>query len=402
MKCGLLGRKLGHSYSPAIHALLGDYEYTLYEKEPQELESFLRCGDWDGINVTMPYKQAVIPYLDFVTDIATELGAVNTIIRRDGKLIGDNTDYWGFLSMLERSGLSPAGKKCLVLGSGGASQVAQAVLRSKDANVIVISRSGEDNYENLSRHADAAIIVNTTPVGMYPNTGVSPVDLDQFPHLEGVLDVVYNPARTQLLWDAQKRRITAMNGLWMLICQAKCAAERFADRPISDENVARIHTVLQAQMENIILIGMPGCGKSTVGRLLAEKTGRILVDTDAQIEILAQKTIPRIFAEDGEAVFRDLETKVLAEFCKQSGLVIATGGGCVTQVRNHPLLHQNGTIFWLQRDLDKLPTDGRPLSTDLAAMYRTRAPLYAQFADHTIDNNGNMEATITAILEVTP
>ena len=402
MKCGLLGRKLGHSYSPAIHALLGDYEYTLYEKEPQELESFLRCGDWDGINVTMPYKQAVIPYLDFVTDIASQLGAVNTITRRDGKLIGDNTDYWGFLSMLAKSGLSPAGKKCLVLGSGGASQVAQAVLRSKDANVIVISRSSEDNYENLSRHADAAIIVNTTPVGMYPNTGVSPVDPDQFPHLEGVLDVVYNPARTQLLLDAQKRSIPAMNGLWMLICQAKCAAERFTDRPISDEKATRIHAVLKAQTDNIILIGMPGCGKSTVGRLLAEKTGKIFVDTDAQIEKMAQKTIPQIFAEDGEAVFRDLETQVLAEFGKQSGLVIATGGGCVTQLRNHPLLHQNGTIFWLQRDLDRLPTDGRPLSTDLAAMYCTRAPLYAQFADHIIDNNGNMEAAITAILEVTP
>ena len=400
MKCGLLGRKLAHSYSPAIHALLGNYEYNLYEKEPEELEAFLRSSDWDGINVTIPYKQAVIPYLDSLTPIASEVGAVNTIIRRDGKLIGSNTDYWGFLSMVEKSGLSPAGKKCLVLGSGGASQVVQAVLRSKNANVVVISRSGENNYENLSRHVDASIIVNTTPVGMYPNAGVSPVNLDRFPHLEGVLDLVYNPARTQLLMDAESRGIVAMNGLFMLVAQAKTAAEHFMDTTLSDAKLAEIHHSLRAQMENIILIGMPGCGKSTIGRLLAEKTGKYCVDADTEIENMAQKTIPRMFAEDGEAVFRDYETKVLDALGKRSGLVIATGGGCVTKMRNYPLLHQNGTIFWLQRELDRLVTEGRPLSTDLAAMYRTRAPLYAQFADHILDNNGTLDDAITAILEV--
>ena len=400
MKCGLLGRKLAHSYSPAIHALLGNYEYNLYEKEPEELEAFLRSSDWDGINVTIPYKQAVIPYLDSLTPIASEVGAVNTIIRRDGKLIGSNTDYWGFLSMVEKSGLSPAGKKCLVLGSGGASQVVQAVLRSKNANVVVISRSGENNYENLSRHVDASIIVNTTPVGMYPNAGVSPVNLDRFPHLEGVLDLVYNPARTQLLMDAESRGIVAMNGLFMLVAQAKTAAEHFMDTTLSDAKLAEIHHSLRAQMENIILIGMPGCGKSTIGRLLAEKTGKYCVDADTEIEHMAQKTIPRMFAEDGEAVFRDYETKVLDALGKRSGLVIATGGGCVTKMRNYPLLHQNGTIFWLQRELDRLVTEGRPLSTDLAAMYRTRAPLYAQFADHILDNNGTLDDAITAILEV--
>ena len=388
MKCGLLGRKLGHSYSPAIHALLGDYEYTLFEKETEELEDFLRNSDWDGINVTMPYKQAVTPYLDSVTDIAGQVGAVNTVIRQDGKLIGANTDYWGFLAMVAESGLSPTRKKCLVLGSGGASKVVQTVLENLTAHVVVISRSGENNYKNLSRHADAAIIVNTTPVGMYPNTGVSPVALDLFPHLEGVLDVVYNPARTQLLLDAEKRGIVAMNGLYMLVAQAKAAAELFTAAPIPGEKIAEIHAILRAQMENIILIGMPGCGKSTVGRLLTEKTGKTFVDTDAEIEKLAQKTIPRIFAEDGEKVFRDYETKVLEKFGKKSGLVIATGGGCVTESRNYPLLHQNGSIFWLQRDLEQLPTEGRPLSVDLAAMYRTRTPLYAQFADHIIDNNG--------------
>ena len=404
MKCGLLGRKLGHSYSPAIHALLGNYEYNLYEKEPEELEAFLRNSDWDGINVTMPYKQAVIPYLDSLTDFASEVGAVNTILRQDGKLIGGNTDYWGFLTMVAKGGLSPTRKKCLVLGSGGASKVVQAVLRSMKAHVVVISRSGKNSYENLSRHADASIIVNTTPVGMYPNTGVSPVNLDLFPHLEGVLDVVYNPARTQLLLDAEKRGIVAMNGLWMLVMQAKAAAECFTAEPISVERITEIHAILRAQMENIILIGMPGCGKSTVGRLLAEKTGKTFVDTDAEIEKRAQKTIPRIFAEDGEEVFRNYETKILSEFGKESGLIIATGGGCVTESRNYPLLHQNGAIFWLQRDIDKLPTDGRPLSQSrsLAEMYETRRPLYAQFADHTIDNNGSTEDAVTAILEVSP
>ena len=398
MKCGLLGRKLTHSYSPAIHAHLGDYEYALYEKEPDELEDFLHNGDWDGINVTIPYKQAIIPYLDELTPIAKDLGAVNTVIRRDGRLIGHNTDHFGFHAMLAQSGINPAGKKCLVLGSGGASKVVQSVLQMYEANVIVISRTGEDNYDNLFHHSDAAIIVNTTPVGMYPHTDMSPVDLSLFPHLEGVLDVIYNPARTRLLLDAEQAGIHAMNGLYMLVSQAKAAAEWFTGTPVSGEKAAEIHGFLRAQMENIILIGMPGCGKSTVGRLLAEQTGKAFVDTDTEIEKMAQKNIPRIFAEDGEEAFREYETKVLEKFCKESGLVISTGGGCVTQARNYPYLHQNGTVYWLQRDIEKLPTDGRPLSADLAAMYRTRTPLYTQFADYIIDNNGTAEHTLSQIL----
>lgn len=397
MKCGLLGRKLGHSYSPAIHALLGDYEYSLYEKEPDELASFLRDGDWDGINVTIPYKQTVIDHLDELTPIAKQLGAVNTIQRRDGKLIGTNTDYFGFHSMITKSGLSPAGKKCLVLGSGGASKVAQMVLREYGANTIVISRTGENNYSNLAQHRDAAILVNATPVGMYPNTGISPIDLDQFPNLEGVLDLIYNPSRTKLLLDAEKRGIVAMNGLWMLVAQAKCAAEWFTGTPISREITAQIHSNIKTSHENIILIGMPGCGKSTVGRMLAEMTGRRFVDTDAFIEEMAQKSIPRIFTEDGEAVFRDWETKALESIGKQSRLVIATGGGCVTQQRNYPLLHQNGTIYWLQRDVDKLPTDGRPLSVDLKELYHVRKSMYEAFADHVIDNNGDVHSAALKI-----
>lgn len=398
MKCGLLGRKLGHSYSPAIHALLGDYKYNLYEKEPEELEDFLRNGDWDGINVTTPYKQAVIPYLDELTLVANHLGAVNTVLRKDGKLIGTNTDYFGFCAMLLKSGLSPAGKKCLVLGSGGAAKVAQALLIEIGAKPYIISRNGENNYQNLHLHQDASIIINATPVGMYPNTGVSTVDLDMFPQLEGVLDMIYNPARTKLLMNAEQRGLVAVNGLRMLIAQAKNAAEWFSDSKIPNDKIDEIYGLLKAKTENIVLIGMPGCGKTTIGRLLAEKTGKRFADSDEQIEKVAQKTIPRIFAEDGGEVFRDWETKVLAELGKQSGLVIATGGGCVTMERNYPLLHQNGTIYWVQRDLNQLPTEGRPLSKDLETMYRMRQPQYAYFADHIVENNGTIEDAVSSIL----
>ena len=399
MKCGLLGRKLGHSYSPQIHAHLGDYEYALFEKEPEELKDFLQNGDFSGLNVTMPYKKDVIPFLDHLSPAAEKMGAVNTIVRKDGKLMGHNTDYFGFRSMVAQSGLSPAGKKCMVLGSGGASNTAVNVLRELGADVIVISRNGENNYDNLRRHADAAVIVNCTPVGMYPNTCIAPVDISIFPGLEGVLDVVYNPARTKLLLDAEEKGIKCMNGLWMLVAQAKESAEWFAETPISDEKIAEIHAVLRRRMENIVLIGMPGCGKSTIGQLLAEKTGKRFVDADEKIIELAGKPISAIFAEDGEAVFRDFETKVLEELGKQSGLVIATGGGCVTKARNYPLLHQNGTIFWLQREIEKLPTDGRPLSqaSKLADMYAIRKSMYEHFADHVVDNNAAPEETVQAI-----
>lgn len=399
MKCGLLGRKLGHSYSPQIHGHLGDYDYALFEKEPDALEDFLQNGDFTGLNVTVPYKKTVIPYLDMLSDRAQQLRAVNTIVRRGGKLIGHNTDFFGFETMLRKSGLQVAGKKVLVLGSGGASNTAVAVLREQGANVVVISRSGEDNYENLGKHADAAVIVNTTPVGMYPETDRSPIDLAVFPALEGVLDVIYNPARTKLLQQAEELGLVAMNGLLMLVAQAKESAEWFMDRKVDDSKIAEIHGLLQQQMENIILIGMPGCGKSSVGRLLADRIGKTFADADGMIEALAGKSIPKIFAEDGEESFRDWETKALAQLGKQSGLVIATGGGCVTKARNYPLLHQNGTIFWLQRDLDELPTDGRPLSqaNRLSDLYAVRKSLYAHFADYVVDNNGCIEEAAQAI-----
>ena len=403
MKCGLLGGKLSHSYSPQIHAHLGDYSYDLFERTPEQLPSFFQQGDFDAINVTIPYKKDVIPYCAELSEKAKRLGAVNTIVRsKDGKLIGHNTDYFGFESMLKKSGLSVKGKKVLILGSGGAANTAIAVLQDWGAKVIVVSRSGDNNYQNLHLHADASAIVNCTPVGMYPNNGVSPVDLDLFPRLDGVLDMIYNPARTQLLLDAEKRGITALNGLLMLVAQAKQSAEWFTGTSISDSKIHEIYATLRTQMENIILIGMPGCGKSTIGAILAEKAGKTLVDADFYLTESAGRSIPEIFASDGESYFRRLETQVLQELGKRSGIILATGGGCVTRDENYPLLHQNGTIFCIQRDLSALSTDGRPLSqsTKLIDMYQIRKPMYEKFADHHIYNSTPADAAAMQILKI--
>ena len=393
MKCGLLGRKLGHSYSPQIHAYLGSYSYDLFEREPEDVEDFLKNGDFTAINVTIPYKKTVMPYCT-MTETARYMGSVNTLIRKkDGTLLGHNTDYFGFTSMVKRSGLEPGGKKCLVLGSGGASVTAVAVLKEMGAKVVVISRTGENNYENLHLHSDAAIICNTTPVGMYPNTGVSPIDLTMFPHLEGVLDMIYNPTRTQLLMDADRLGIVSCNGLWMLVAQAKEAAEWFLDKKLPDSLIEEVYRKMRLQMENLVLVGMPGSGKSTIGKQVAELLGKTFVDADVELENFYQQNIPDIFAGEGEAGFRKKETAILEQLGKRSGLVIATGGGCVTKPHNYPLLHQNGRIFWLQRDLDLLPTDGRPLSQSnpLENMYQIRKPLYEDFADEQILNRGTPE-----------
>ena len=402
MKFGLLGRKLGHSYSPMIFDLMGGYQYDLFEREPEGIENLLKNGDFDGINVTIPYKKEVLPYLDEVDPLALRLGAVNTIVKRGGKLFGYNSDYYGFLSLVQRTGIEPPTKKVLVLGSGGASVTVRAVLEDLGAHVIIVSRSGEDNYENLDRHRDAALIVNTTPLGMYPNNGVSPLDISRFPELEGVVDLIYNPARTQLLLDCEKYGIPGFNGLWMLVAQAKKSAEWFMDRQLPDSLLSDIHEKLRDKMENIVLVGMAGCGKSTVGRNLARETGKAFVDSDAEIEALAGKSIPEIFAQDGEAEFRRLETQVLAELGKRSGLVIATGGGCVTREENFPLLHQNGRILWLKRCPARLPTEGRPLSqkTTPAKLYEERKPMYKQFSDAAIDNDGTLGETLTEILNI--
>lgn len=335
MRCGLLGEKLGHSYSKAIHERLGGYSYELIECPRAELDAFMKGDSFDAINVTIPYKKAVIPYCAALSPIAERIGSVNAVIRqRDGSLYGDNTDAYGFMSMAKKSGVDIAGRKAIVLGSGGASATICAVLNELNAkSVAVISRSGQDNYENIQKHADAEIIVNTTPVGMYPNTGVSPV--------------------------------------------------------------------LSLNMQNIVLIGMPGCGKSTIAAALGKRLNRAVRDSDEATEAQASMSIPQIFALRGEDAFRRSETEALSKLGRQSGLIISTGGGCVTRQENYPLLHQNGIIIWLTRSIDALPTDGRPISqrSDMHALYAARKPLYERFCDIMIDNNGSVESTVESITE---
>ena len=401
---GVLGEKLGHSYSPQIHALLGDYPYGVYEKTAEELPAFLQSRTFDGMNVTIPYKKAVIPYCAALSDTAQRIGSVNTLVRRpDGLLIGYNTDYEGFLWMVERSGIDPAGKKVLVLGDGGVALTVRTVLHDLHAGQIVtISRRGENNYTNLHLHQDAQVIVNTTPVGMYPKVGESVIDLAQFPRCEGVLDLIYNPARTKLMLDAERLGIACEGGLSMLVAQARRAAELFFDTTMPNGETERVLRAMEHQMHNIVLIGMPGCGKSTAGKLVAQLCGRTFVDADEELVRAANgKSIPQIFAEEGEEGFRMRETAVLAELGKQSGLVIATGGGCVTQARNYDLLHQNSRIVWLQRDSNLLPTDGRPLSqgANLAEMYARRKPMYERFADTVISVDEDARVTAQRILD---
>ena len=399
--CGLVGRRLGHSWSVPIHAALGCEGYRLIELEPDALASFLARPDIGGLNVTIPYKRDVMPLCDAIDPAAEAIGSVNTIVRgADGKLTGYNTDIDGFLYMARRAGISLAGRKVVILGSGGASLTARAAARREGAReIIVISRSGPDNYENLSRHADAEILVNTTPVGMYPGNGASPVDLDAFPHLTGVLDVIYNPRRTALLLQGSARGVPCSDGLPMLVAQAKRAEELFTGRPIPDSENERILSQLRREMTSIVLIGMPGSGKTTVGEALARLTGREAIDLDARIEEAAGCSIPEIFAAEGESGFRAREAAAAAEAGKRTGVILLTGGGIVKTAANYAALHQNGRIYQLVRDLTLLPTEGRPLSqgADLAAMWRERAPLYQRFRDAEIDNSGTVDDTAAAI-----
>lgn len=402
-KCGLLGRKLGHSYSPQIHSMLADYEYLLYEKEPEELEDFLKNGEFDGLNVTIPYKKTVIPYCAELSKTAKAIGSVNTLVRReDGSLFGDNTDAFGFEALLKHSDISPEGKKCLVLGTGGASVTVCAVLKSLGANeVITVSRTGDNNYGNIAKHSDAEIIVNATPVGMFPNNGESAIDLRAFPSCAGVLDVVYNPARTALLLQAEELGIKNACGLYMLVAQAKKSSEDFTGDTIADSEIERIEGVLRFQMQNIVIVGMPGSGKSTVAEELGKRLCRKVIDTDSEIVSRAGTSIPEIFEKFGEEHFRSLETEVMRDFGKQSGLIISTGGGCVTREKNYPLLHQNGVIVWIQRDTGLLSRDGRPISlkSDLNELFAARKNCYARFADIIADNNGELSKTVSEIEE---
>jgi shikimate dehydrogenase len=415
---GLLGEKLGHSFSPLIHGYLGDYDYALYEVSATGLDSFMRERRFDGINVTIPYKQAVMPYCASLSREARLTGSVNTIIKDDdGALHGHNTDYHGFCVMLERGGIGVNGKKALVLGSGGSARTVRAVLDGLGAAAIVtISRSGENNYGNIERHYDADVIVNTTPVGMYPDNGNSPLSLAGFRQLKGIADLVYNPMRTRLLLEAEGLGIPCVNGLAMLVAQAEMASRLFlalaarqarqpdgcapSALPARPELVDTIHGAILKKTRNIALIGMPGCGKSTVGRILAQKLERPFSDIDALIEA-AGKPIPKIFAEDGEETFRRLETRVLADEAKKSGIVLAAGGGIVTRPENLGLLRQNSLIVYLKRGLNELITDGRPLSQSLGiqALAEQRLPLYEAWSDCAVQVEAAPEQTAARIEE---
>ncbi len=401
---GLLGRKLGHSLSPQIHSLLCDYEYKLYPTEPEKLDDFFSDTGLSGFNVTIPYKIEAFNRCDECSDIAKKAGSVNTVIRRtDGSLYGDNTDYFGFSYMAEKCGCDFRDKKVLILGSGGASLTVQHVVADKNAReVIVISRSGENNYKNISRHHDADIIINTTPVGMYPNNGERLIDLAKFKKCKKALDLIYNPARTVFLLDAEKLGIDCINGLYMLVAQALRAAEIFTGESIPLSRIDEVYNKIISDQKNIVLIGMPGCGKSTCAGLLSKITGRKCVDTDALVVEASGESIPDIFAKYGEEEFRKRETEAVRAASKQAGQIIATGGGAILREENRIALRENSTVIFLKAPVEGLATDGRPLSKNeeaLRKMFEIRYPLYLETADYTIEVDPDPEITVRRITE---
>lgn len=404
MRCGLIGEKLSHSISPQIHALLSPYAYGLYELESDKLGEFFEKNELDAFNVTIPYKRAVLPYLSKISDEARKIGAVNTVIRQsDGSFFGDNTDYYGFKKTLDFYGIDVKDKKVLVLGSGGAAASVKAVLSDGGGKVFTVSRSGELNYENVdSLHHDADIIVNATPVGMYPDVNKSPIELSSFTALQSVIDLIYNPARTMLLIDAEKRGIKAVNGLYMLVAQAKRACELFTGETLDDAVICEITSKLNYTNQNIILIGMPSCGKSTVGKLVAESLGRKFIDTDAFVPEYSKGFSPAECIEKlGVPEFRRIESEIVKRFGKESGLVIATGGGVPTVYENYAPLHANGIMIRIDRPLSELSVDGRPLSQGvfLDTLYRERLPFYEAFEDGKVQSQSTPESTAKAVIE---
>ncbi|MEE1244166.1 MAG: shikimate kinase [Acutalibacteraceae bacterium] len=407
MKYGLIGEKLGHSFSKEVHNKLFDYDYELKEIPQNELDLFLKQRAFKAINVTIPYKEKVIPYLDFISDIAKEIGAVNTVVNKNGKLYGYNTDFWGLKSLIQKSGISLNNKKVLILGSGGTSKTAFAVANSLGAKeVLQISRNKKDGfitYEDIYiNHTDAQILINTTPCGMYPNIDVSPLDISAFKRLEGVVDAIYNPLRSKLVCDAQKRGIKAVGGLYMLISQAVFAAEKFLDTNIEPQKTDAVYKSILNQKQNIVLVGMPGSGKTTVGKLLAKKLQLEFLDTD---NLITEKygNITDIFKTKGEAVFRDYESEVIKEISAVAGRVIATGGGAVLRAQNTDLLKRNGRIYFLDRPLESIcATPDRPLSSnreDLEKRFNERYDIYRNCADRHIISNGTETDTVNAVLE---
>ncbi|MBR1822128.1 MAG: AAA family ATPase [Clostridia bacterium] len=405
MDFGLIGAKLGHSYSVPIHAQLGDYDYRLYERTEAEFTELMRRRDFKGLNVTIPYKKLALELCDALSDTARAVGSVNTVVvRPDGSLYGHNTDIGGFIALAHRAGVAFEGKKAVVLGSGGTSLTARAACEQLGAReIVVVSRKGPVDYNALYRdHADCEVLVNTTPVGMYPNNGERAVDISHLPNLTGVLDVIYNPDKTALILDAEARGLPCAGGLYMLVGQAREAATLFTGREIPESETERIYGLLRSEALNLILVGMPGSGKSTIGRALAEQLNRPFVDCDAEIVRRAGKSIPDIFAQDGETAFRALESRVVADLCKEKGQVVATGGGAVLRADNVQAMRQNGVVLLLERALDALSMDGRPLSTSqeaLKGMWAAREPKYRAAADAAIDNNADPQAAVQAAKE---
>lgn len=390
LRCGLLGEHLGHSHSPLIHGELADYSYSLFEIEKDSLASFMTSDSLDAFNVTIPYKKAVIPYLDEISEKAARIGAVNTVVRQsNGKLVGHNTDYFGFEYMLSLLGVNVSGKKALILGRGGAALTVRTVLTDKGAHDIVMLGSADNTPEKIKAHSDAEIIVNATPVGMYPRNGASPVDLSLFPNCSAVLDLIFNPARTALLIQAEQLGIPSINGLSMLVAQAAKAFEFFTGDTYDKGAIEHITAKIEKATSNIILVGMPSCGKSSIGKIISNKLGRQFVDADDEFEKMHGITPAMCIESFGESHFRMRETETLAELGKLCGAVIATGGGAVTREENYSHLHQNGDIFFIERNLTSLSDDGRPLSkrTSREEMYAERLPKYLRFADATVCND---------------
>lgn len=394
MKYGLIGEKLGHSFSKEVHSMLSDYEYEIREIPRHELDSFMKEADFKAINVTIPYKESVIPYLSYISDEARMIGAVNTIINRGGMLYGYNTDFLGMSAQINKMRLSLSGKKTIILGTGGTSKTSVAVAKSLGSSeIITVSRTkkeGSIDYEELMRdHLDAQIIINTTPVGMYPNNGAAPIDISQFDRLEGVIDAIYNPIRTNLVLDALERGIKAEGGLYMLVAQAVYASEIFLDVKYPIEKLDKIFKKIKRKKENIVLIGMPASGKSTVANLLSKELSRDVLDTDKMITSTRQISINEIFESEGESAFRDYETIEIANASLHNNAVIATGGGAILRRENTRMLKQNGVLFFIDRPYERLvPTSDRPLASDLNAIrkrYEERYPIYLRSADVVID-----------------
>ena len=386
---GCIGKKLTHSFSKEIHAKLADYNYELIELTEEEIAPFFAKRGFAAINVTIPYKQTVIPYLDSISPIAQRIGAVNTIVNKDGKLYGYNTDYYGMKALVERVGIDLNGRKVLILGTGGTSKTAQVLAADLGAaEVLTVSRKKTEAYitydEAVSDHCDAQVIINTTPSGMYPNCEDRPIDISCFPRLKGLIDAVYNPLRTNLVLDAQERGIKSEGGLYMLVMQAVVAVEHFLDIAIPKETADRVFASIYASKENIVLTGMPGSGKSTVGKLL-ELDGFSFLDTDEEIEKRCGYSIRDLIKEKGELYFRDLETQVIREVSSNSCRIISTGGGAILREENVRCLKRNGRLYFLNAELSRLQaTSSRPLSDTvekLKRLYAERMPIYQKSAD---------------------